>query len=32
GTLIHHYKLDEKGLIEKANLVVATTNNSAPIT
>ncbi len=31
GTLIHHYKLDEKGLIEKANLVVATTNNSAAI-
>ncbi len=31
GTLIHHYKLDEKGLIEKTNLVVATTNNSAAI-
>ena len=31
GTLIHHYKLDEKGLIEKANLIVATTNNSAAI-
>ncbi len=31
GTLIHHYKLDEKGLVEKANLVVATTNNSAAI-
>ncbi len=31
GTLIHHYKLDEKGLIKKANLVVATTNNSAAI-
>ncbi|MCG3215560.1 MAG: nickel-dependent hydrogenase large subunit, partial [Candidatus Heimdallarchaeota archaeon] len=31
GTLIHHYKLDEKGLIDKANLIVATTNNSAAI-
>ena len=31
GTLIHHYKLDEKGLIKKANLIVATTNNSASI-
>ena len=31
GTLIHHYKVDEKGLIEKANLIVATTNNSAAI-
>ncbi len=31
GTLIHHYKLDEKGLIKKANLIVATTNNSAAI-
>ncbi|MFQ6089746.1 MAG: Ni/Fe hydrogenase subunit alpha [Candidatus Methanofastidiosia archaeon] len=31
GTLIHHYKLDEKGLIEKVNLIVATTNNSGAI-
>ncbi|MCE7738513.1 MAG: Ni/Fe hydrogenase subunit alpha [Candidatus Heimdallarchaeota archaeon] len=31
GTLIHHYKLDEKGLVEKVNLVVATTNNAAAI-
>ncbi|MCE7748317.1 MAG: Ni/Fe hydrogenase subunit alpha [Candidatus Heimdallarchaeota archaeon] len=31
GTLIHHYKLDEKALIEKVNLVVATTNNAAAI-
>ena len=31
GTLIHHYKLDKKGLIEKANLIVATTNNSGAI-
>ncbi len=32
GTLIHHYKLDKKGLIEKANLIVATTNNAGAIT
>jgi F420-non-reducing hydrogenase large subunit len=31
GTLIHHYKLDKKGLIDKANLIVATTNNSGAI-
>ena len=31
GTLVHHYKLDEKGLIKKANLIVATTNNYADI-
>ena len=31
GTLIHHYKLDNKGLIDKANLIVATTNNSGAI-
>jgi F420-non-reducing hydrogenase large subunit len=31
GTLIHHYKLDKKGLIEKANLIVATTNNAGAI-
>jgi len=27
GTLIHHYKTDEKGIIEKANLIVATGHN-----
>ncbi|HJX23417.1 MAG TPA: Ni/Fe hydrogenase subunit alpha, partial [Candidatus Bathyarchaeia archaeon] len=27
GTLIHHYKLDEEGLIKDVNLIVATTNN-----
>jgi F420-non-reducing hydrogenase large subunit len=32
GTLIHHYKLDKKGLIQKANLIVATTNNAGAIT
>lgn len=31
GTLIHHYKTDEKGIIQKANLIVATVNNSAAI-
>ncbi len=31
GTLYHHYKVDGEGLIEKVNLVVATTNNYAPI-
>lgn len=31
GTLYHHYKLDKNGLIEKANLIVATTNNAGAI-
>lgn len=31
GTLFHHYKVDEEGLLEKVNLIVATTNNYAPI-
>jgi len=31
GTLIHHYLADEKGLIKKVNLIVATTNNAAAI-
>ncbi|MDD2709888.1 MAG: Ni/Fe hydrogenase subunit alpha [Verrucomicrobiae bacterium] len=29
GTLIHHYETDERGLIQKANLIVATQGNSA---
>jgi F420-non-reducing hydrogenase large subunit len=29
GTLIHHYKTDENGIITAANLIVATVNNSA---
>ena len=29
GTLIHHYQTDERGLVTKANLIVATQNNSA---
>jgi F420-non-reducing hydrogenase large subunit len=32
GTLTHHYKTDENGLVVEANLVVGTTNNHAPIT
>jgi F420-non-reducing hydrogenase large subunit len=32
GTLIHDYKVDKNGLIEKANLIVATTNNAGAIT
>ncbi len=31
GTLIHHYETDEKGLITKVNLIVATQNNSGRI-
>jgi F420-non-reducing hydrogenase large subunit len=31
GTLIHHYVTDEDGVIEKANLIVATQNNAARI-
>jgi F420-non-reducing hydrogenase large subunit len=31
GTLIHHYKTDANGIIEHANLIVATQNNSARI-
>jgi F420-non-reducing hydrogenase large subunit len=28
GTLIHHYQTDERGVIHKANLIVATQNNA----
>jgi len=31
GTLIHHYKTDEKGLITEVNLIVATVANAAGI-
>lgn len=31
GTLIHHYQTDERGVIKKANLIVATTNNYAAL-
>ena len=29
GTLYHHYKTDENGMVEKVNLIVATGNNNA---
>jgi F420-non-reducing hydrogenase large subunit len=32
GTLTHHYRTDEKGILTKVNLIVGTTNNNAPIT
>jgi F420-non-reducing hydrogenase large subunit len=31
GTLTHHFVTDEKGIVQKANLIVGTTNNYAPI-
>jgi F420-non-reducing hydrogenase large subunit len=31
GTLTHHFVTDEKGIVKKANLIVGTTNNYAPI-
>lgn len=31
GTLLHHYKLNEEGLVDKVNLIVATTNNYSDI-
>jgi F420-non-reducing hydrogenase large subunit len=31
GTLIHHYRTDDRGLITRANLIVATQNNAARI-
>jgi NAD-reducing hydrogenase large subunit len=31
GTLIHHYKADEKGRITKCNLIVSTTHNNEPM-
>jgi F420-non-reducing hydrogenase large subunit len=31
GTLTHHYITDERGVVKKANLIVATVNNAAPI-
>jgi F420-non-reducing hydrogenase large subunit len=32
GTLTHHYRTDNKGIVVEANLIVGTTNNNAPIT
>jgi F420-non-reducing hydrogenase large subunit len=31
GTLTHHYVTDENGIVQKANLIVGTTNNHAAI-
>ena len=31
GTLFHHYQTNERGILTKVNLIVATTNNAAPI-
>ncbi len=31
GTLIHHYQVDEKGMITKCNLIVSTTHNNEPM-
>jgi F420-non-reducing hydrogenase large subunit len=31
GTLTHHYITDEHGVVQKANLIVGTTNNNAAI-
>ena len=31
GTLIHHYFTDERGVIKKVNLIVATVNNAAAV-
>jgi NAD-reducing hydrogenase large subunit len=28
GTLFHHYRVDDNGLVEKANLLIATANNN----
>jgi len=31
GTLIHHYRADEKGQITRCNLIVSTTHNNEPM-
>ncbi|MBK8978835.1 MAG: Ni/Fe hydrogenase subunit alpha [Planctomycetes bacterium] len=31
GTLTHHYRTDERGILTHVNLIVGTTNNNAPI-
>ncbi len=31
GTLYHHYKTDERGIVQEANLIVGTTNNNGAI-
>lgn len=32
GTLTHHYKTDENGILTEVNMIVGTTNNNGPIT
>jgi len=31
GTLFHHYETDDRGILNKVNLIVATQHNAAPI-
>ncbi|MCF8142384.1 MAG: Ni/Fe hydrogenase subunit alpha [Deltaproteobacteria bacterium] len=31
GTLFHHYETDERGILTRVNLIVATQNNAGPI-
>ena len=31
GTLLHHFRINEDGLVEKANLIVSTTHNNQAI-
>jgi len=31
GTLFHHYETDDRGVLNKVNLIVATQHNAAPI-
>ncbi len=31
GTLIHHYRVDDQGMITKCNLIVSTTHNNEPM-
>jgi NAD-reducing hydrogenase large subunit len=31
GTLIHHYQVDERGMITRCNLIVSTTHNNEPM-
>ncbi len=31
GTLFHHYRVNEEGLVTKANLIVSTTQNNEPM-
>ncbi|MFO7600963.1 MAG: nickel-dependent hydrogenase large subunit, partial [Candidatus Desulfacyla sp.] len=31
GTLFHHYETDDRGILTRVNLIVATQNNAGPI-